>query len=167
MAESGWCEENFKWSGQTAQGINDCDIIKPKMTVEYGLLTNRPDCLNQVRVTTYDDKQDKVGMFWAHLGTPSHKNFGEFQNPLSKAERCKRISVRISAVVLQNGSAKMLQTTFSLNPHNCITAGDVSFARMCSEGENSIATSTITSVVNNNRTHPLNRRAADGLSGKT
>ena len=151
IAESGWCEENFKWMRQTAQGIDDCDILKPKMTVHYGLLTNKPVCLVQVRVTTFDDKEGKEGRLLAHLGTPGHKNFAEFPNPLSESDRCKATSVRISAVVLQNGSPKKLRTTFSLNPVKCITAGDVSFARMCSEGKNSIATSTITSVVNNNQ----------------
>ena len=166
-AGSGWCVDNFNWKGQTAQGIEDCDILKPKMTVNLGRLTNKPGCIEQVRVTTFDDKEGKEGRLLAHLGTPGHKNFAEFPNPLSDSERCKATSVRISAVVHQNGSPKKLRTTFSLNPVKCITAGDVSFARMCSEGKNSIATSTITSVVNNNRTHLLNRRAADGLSGKT
>ena len=131
MAKSGWCEDNFKWTGQTAQGINDCDILKPKMTVQYGLLTNRPGCLQQVRVATYDDKQHKEGRLWAHLGTPGHGSFAEFPNPLSDSDRCKATSVRISAVVHQNGSPRRFHTTFPLHPNNCNTAGDVNFARMC------------------------------------
>ena len=127
-AESSWCAEYFTWTWQTVQAIADCDILKPKMRVEYELLTNKPRCLEQVRVTTYDEEQDKEGEFWFHLGTPGSKNFAEFTNPLSKAEICKATPVSISAVIHQNGKRKTLLTTFSLNPHNCITAGDVSFA---------------------------------------
>ena len=166
-AESGWCEDKFKWMGQTTPAIGDCEILKTEMSVQLRLITNKPDCLSQVRVASYNEQQNQPGELWAYLGTPGNKSSVEIPNPIPKADRCKAISVRISAVVHQNGSPKMLRTTFSLNPNSCITAVDVSFARMCSEGENSIATSTITSVVNNNRTHPLNRRAADGLSGKT
>ena len=169
-AGSGWCVDNFNWKGQTAQGIEDCDILKPKMTVHYGLLTNKPVCLVQVRVTTFDDKEGKEGRLLAHLGTPGHKNFAEFPNPLSDSERCKATDVRISAVIKQYGLLKRLHTTFSLNPNYCNTAADqlsaVSFARMCVGRVNSIATSTTTSAVNNNQTHTLNRRAAGGLSGK-
>ena len=146
-AKSNWCKDNFHWKGVTAQAIADCDILKPKMTVELGLLTNKPKCLRQVLVTSWIN--GKTGNVLARLGDVGDRNFVDFPNHVSESERCEAFSMRISASVYPDTHI----TTFTLNPTLCVGSAEHSFARKCSGKRNSVQ-NTNSSTTSMNQTNP-------------
>ena len=131
QAKSGECDEyprdTFKWKGNTAKAIDDCDILRPKMKVLLHRLTNKPNCLTEVNVKIYTTEQ-----VFFELYTPGNRRFVETTNFVPQSERCKASRVEISTMVHSSGPSRRYETTFFLQPNNCMIPEDVNFDKDCS-----------------------------------
>ena len=88
-----------------------------------------------------------------NLGTPGNR-FKEVTNFVAQSERCKAERVEISTMVYSSGPGKRYETTFYLNPNNCMIPEDVNFDKDCSRTEGSRPTSTTPNQANSTEDGP-------------
>ena len=137
-AKSADCDEqNFDWTGDAVQAIDDCDLLRAEMKIHLYRLTNKPNCLEQMVV-----RMHKTSSFsHEYLGTPGSTQFVQVTNQLTPEERCKATSVHISTMVW---GTREYTTTFFLHPEKCVTAKDVNFQKDCSGEDNTDPTTPVT-----------------------
>merc|ERR1719239_1372965 len=120
LAKSTYCDEwNFDWTGSTVKAIDDCDTLRPEMTVHLERLTNKPNCLQRIAIKIFKNQSDFSEQ---NLGTPGSTSSLQITNSVPAEERCKETVVHISTVVFASGPGRLYSTFFSLTPQNCITA---------------------------------------------
>ena len=131
LAESTYCDD-FDWTGSRVKAIDDCEILRPEMTVHLERLTNKPNCLQRIAIKIFKNQSDFSEQ---NVGTPGSTSFLQITNSVPAEERCKETVVHISTVVqlrIVNRPGRLYSTFFSLTPQNCITADDVNFQKDCS-----------------------------------
>ena len=54
QAKFGDCDQwDFVWKGNTVRAIDDCGILRKRVKIHLDRLTNKPHCLQQVKVTMF------------------------------------------------------------------------------------------------------------------
>merc|ERR1711971_737897 len=150
QAQANFCApQNIAWTGNDVKVIDDCDILKKKVTVHLDRLTTRRPCLQSVVVEmTNSEVRSKK-----HLGNPAPGNQRtiSFENPLARENRCLSTSVSLTAKVYSTGQPQEYFTTFDVFPQFCTGVYEI----LCSDKE---------SVINNATNIPSSENVSSDFS---
>ena len=89
------------------------------MTVHFDRLTEKPNCLTEVKVKVKRSNSNAKYGVMSLAGTPGHQKTKSYKNPLSYTDRCSSVSIEISTKVFSDRQTKRYSTHFSLNPKDC------------------------------------------------